>query len=452
MNNPNTSLIKTYKFELIIFALALIVRLIFIIGFASENRYYDPLFDQDIYLDVADNLMQGNGFAVSFPVFTASPGLTSLSPPIYPLLLAGIFGIFGENYIAVRILQAVLSALTCVLVYYIGRRTLGETSAKVGAVITCFYLPFIMYVRPMMTETLFIFLLALSVLCTLRLFERLTIVNSLIAGGLWAITILARAEGATYMAVTGLYGLVILWRARQQNRLLGMPYLLPGAVVFVLIFAPWIIRNYDIHHAFVPTTTQSGTNLWEMNYLRYHREVDPERYANQDVVPEKIDIPNFDELTELERDQALSALAMSFVREHPTRFVYFAVTRVLASYPIIPRSSEFSPPVRTDGLSLDALDDFPQYNSFAELLRVWSFRILFVCAVFGAVVALRQRKYGVFLLILLVLANVLGAALIRGKERARILSDPYLILMSAEFLIALFYFLRSRTGLSQKSS
>jgi 4-amino-4-deoxy-L-arabinose transferase-like glycosyltransferase len=435
--------IQKYKFEVIVFVLALVVRLVFIAGFATENRSYDSLFDQEIYLDVARNLMQGNGFALSFPVFTASPGPTSLSPPIYPLLLAGTFGIFGESFVAVRILQAILSALTCVVVYYIGKRTLGENSARVAAVIACFYLPFIMYIRPMMTETMFIFLLALSVLWTLRLFEKLSRVNSLVAGALWAITILARAEGATYMGVMGLYGLVVLWRGRRENRLLGIPYILPGAVVFVLIFLPWVIRNYNIHRAFVPTTTQSGTNIWEMNHLRYYREVDPERYANTNLVPEKIDIPNFDDLTELERDQALSRLAMTFVREHPGQFAYFAVTRVLTSYPLIPRSDEFSPPVRTDGLGTDTLDDFPRYNTLLEQIRVWTFRILFVCAVCGAVIAIRQKKYQVLVLILLVLANIAGAALIRGKERARILSDPYLILMSAEFLIALFYFLRA---------
>jgi hypothetical protein len=76
-------------------------------------------------------------------------------------------------------------------------------------------------------------------------------------------------------------------------------------------------------------------------------------------------------------------------------------------------------------------------------------------AVAGAILALYQRKYAVLALILIILVNMLGAGLIRGKERARLLAEPYLLIMSAHFLIAMFYWLsaalRGRENLAAKN-
>ncbi|NHN20269.1 hypothetical protein, partial [Bacillus amyloliquefaciens] len=54
--------------------------------------------------------------------------------PVYPYLLAGIFKVFGiytaASAAVAMFLNCVFSALTCLPLYHIGRRTLGEGGAR----------------------------------------------------------------------------------------------------------------------------------------------------------------------------------------------------------------------------------------------------------------------------------------------------------------------------------
>jgi hypothetical protein len=91
-----------------------------------------------------------------------------------------------------------------------------------------------------------------------------------------------------------------------------------------------------------------------------------------------------------------------------------------------------------DGYDITSLDEYPIYNDTAGLIRVWSFRLVFVCAVIGAVLALRDRRDVVWMFVLLVLFNMGAAFFIKGQERARIFLDPYIILLAAYFIVAVY--------------
>ena len=450
--HPNRfmAVISHYRIEIIIFILALVIRLMFLVGFAPEQKNYDALADQYIYLDMGRNLIAGKGFSVTNPIFVADPGPTALEPPAYPLFIAVIMKTFGENFLAIRVIQAILSALTCVITYKIGQRVLSETPARVGALILCLYPPLIMYVRPFMSETLFIFTMPLAVLWTLRLLEKLSVLNSIIAGVCWIIAYYTRMEAVAFAGVTALYGLFILRRNYRQKPLWGIAYMIPGAIVFLLALSPWIIRNYQLFHRFMPTNSTSGFNLWQLNYSRYYVDQDPNFYPT-DMKPEYKDVPNWNSLDEPERDDALWRLASDWIREHPTTYLYYSLTRINVSFPIIPRSSEFTTPTLLQpDLDFTAIDEFPLYNTPAERLRIWSFRILFVCALLGIIQAIRQKQWSVALLLLLLGVNVVRAAFIQGRERARIFTDPYMILFAANFLVAFYYYVK-RTRINKSS-
>jgi hypothetical protein len=196
-------------------------------------------------------------------------------------------------------------------------------------------------------------------------------------------------------------------------------------------------------------TTSQAWSVWEANPLRYKQENDPE-WANVRL-PERKELPNWDELTELQRDQALSAMAFTFVREHPLQYIKYGIGRVYLSYPIFPREL-IDPSTGQDATLAQNSDgtvlfDFPTYTTLFEIIRVWWFRITFLTAIAGTIILIRQRKWGVLLFILLVLFNALAAFILRGKERARVYVDPYLIMLSAQFLYTAVVFLiyRSRS-------
>jgi 4-amino-4-deoxy-L-arabinose transferase-like glycosyltransferase len=447
-NRPRFELTEK-QFIILLFVLALALRLAYIVIYGREERFIDMLQDQVIYVDVAQNIAAGHGYTLTNPIFMSNSGPTLVVPAFYPILVATVFKIFGPSFLAVRIVQTLLSALTCVVVYFIGKQLVGERVARIGSLILCFYLPVIMYIRPIMTETLCTFLLALSVLRTMQFLERKTVLNAIILGLLWGLSFLVRpSESIFYGTATAIYVLFVLWRNRETASQLRLVHVI--AIVLALIVFPgiWGIRNRIEIRAWVFTTSQSWT-LWEVNVLRYNQETDPE-WANA-ASPERKELPNFDQLTELERDQALSDLGFTFILEHPLEYVKYGLGRIYFSYPVIPREildsfSEESPAL-VENPDDTILFEFPTYTTIFEVIRVWWFRITFLTAIGGMIVLVRQRKWGVLLLMLLVAFNILAAFILRGKERARIFVDPYLILLSAQFLYTAVVFIiyRSRS-------
>src|SRR4051812_28345468 len=73
------------------------------------------IIDEQHYAQIASNILAGHGFAWR-------PGqLTSIRPPLYPALLAGVWALVGDHSLqAVRALQIVLSLATTGLVYLLG--------------------------------------------------------------------------------------------------------------------------------------------------------------------------------------------------------------------------------------------------------------------------------------------------------------------------------------------
>lgn len=98
-------------------------------------------------------------------------GIALSPPPGYPLFLRAIYTIAGEeNYRAVYIVQALLSALTVWLIFLTARHVSGTATALVAAGISALYPNFIMYNLTTMTETpaLLITMLMLLVIVSAR--------------------------------------------------------------------------------------------------------------------------------------------------------------------------------------------------------------------------------------------------------------------------------------------
>src|SRR3954451_9648897 len=83
---------------------------------------------------IAKSLAEGNGFADPFEKPT---GPTAWQPPVYPTLMAGVYKVFGVyTKVSAFILLAInslFSALTCIPIFFLARRSFGLTIAKWSA-------------------------------------------------------------------------------------------------------------------------------------------------------------------------------------------------------------------------------------------------------------------------------------------------------------------------------
>jgi 4-amino-4-deoxy-L-arabinose transferase-like glycosyltransferase len=423
-----------------IFLLALVIRVSFLSLLGAEQRIYDSLFDQYIYIDLGKNLVAGRGFMLSFDVFVAQANQpTSIQQPLYPLMIASLFRVFGENLLIIRAVQALISSATCVLIFIIAWRAFGKMTAILAGLMACVYAPLVMYVRPIMSETLYTFLLALIVFVLFDVATlRARLWHYLSLGALVALAFLVRPEVVLFAGPVILFfiGVSVMrrWVSVQQS----IRALTLVVVAFFAITGPWAIRNLNTQGELLFTPAKRWF-FWEQNWLPYMRETSPDWMSGRSCGNElECAIPNFADRSEIERDRYLSSLAMDFIRLHPGVFARYAVSRLLIAYPILPRE-ELAPPLGykgvrerpSDGYDITSLDDFPLYFRNAEKLRAWSFRLMLAGALIGVVIAMRRRQFLLALPLLPILFNVASVMLLGGKERFRLPIDPYLIVFAA---------------------
>jgi len=115
-----------------LFLSALVIRLVYALPLPLDRLSSDA-YD---WINTAWAVTQGQGFG------------DSIRAPGYIFLLTGIFSVFGKSIAAVRVIQAVMGALTCVLIYKTGKKIFTETTGRIAGVLTVLYPYLIAYRGP----------------------------------------------------------------------------------------------------------------------------------------------------------------------------------------------------------------------------------------------------------------------------------------------------------------
>jgi len=229
-----------------IFVLALIARIVFILTLGTKVTLKN---DAAGYDSIAVNLVEHSQYAFEKGVPTVRRS------PVYPLFLAGVYSVFGHSLPAVRIIQALISALTCVLVYLIALKIFNEKTALLAAAITGIYPFFIYYTVFHITETLFTFLLVLWVYYMVLCSENAGTKNCLAAGAAAGLASLCRPTAYPLIA------LFLLFFFFEQNKK-------PIKSIFVMLIAaavliiPWGMRNKRVFDSFCITHIGGMGNLF----------------------------------------------------------------------------------------------------------------------------------------------------------------------------------------------
>lgn len=85
---------------------------------------------------------------------------SSYSDSGYVLYLTMVYRLFGPNILAVRLLKALYGALTCLFIYKLARRTVGERTARIAGVFAMLMPNLIIYCGLHLKETEMLFLIA----------------------------------------------------------------------------------------------------------------------------------------------------------------------------------------------------------------------------------------------------------------------------------------------------
>jgi hypothetical protein len=234
----------------------------------AVTRVAVPPVESDFARNVAlaEHLLR-DGWAV-----LVRPGGLDDRPPLYPLLLAGLFRLFGATPDAGRIGQAGLHGLLAGVAYLGVRRFASPGWAVLGALLVGAN----PYLLGAVTVLNYEHLQALTWLAaTVWLwwtFQRPRLWRFGVAATLWAVTALIKPYtlAGPFLLLSGLaawHGLRFLWtRRRDPVHARRHRHAARGPALFVAVFlaalVPWLARSYLLYREVVPVTPGIGLGIW----------------------------------------------------------------------------------------------------------------------------------------------------------------------------------------------
>jgi 4-amino-4-deoxy-L-arabinose transferase-like glycosyltransferase len=238
---------------LVILVVALFIRIAILMLYGNQPMRHD----ETDYNTLAVNLVEHHEFALT-------PGVpTSLRPPLYPLLVAGIYDLFGsENWRAVRIAQALLSLVTVYVVFRLGSNAYSRQVGLIAAGIMCFYPSLLWYNNLLLSEVLCIFLLSAALLAISRALQDASLWSWAGVGVLIGLTALTRSVFWLLPLVLAA-SLIAVGPWRIGRRIASAATMLTA---FCLVLAPWSVRNSLLQQTFVVVDVMAGRNLMMGNY------------------------------------------------------------------------------------------------------------------------------------------------------------------------------------------
>jgi 4-amino-4-deoxy-L-arabinose transferase-like glycosyltransferase len=389
----NNNIIKILS---VIFILALFLRLLAVFSHEGINKM--PTSDAKDYDEIAVNLKSGNGFS---QVINGSMAPVVYRTPAYPLFLAGIYSIFGHNYTAVKVIQAIIGALFCILIFFITNMIYDNLiTGLIASVCTAFYKPFISgfscCAGPalLLSEYLYIFMIGLAVLSTACFIKNGNIKIGIISGIFMGLTILTRPEFALFPVLLIIY-LV------YTSRLFIITALKKYFIVYlfmILTILPWAVRNYIVFKEFIPLSTTSGVIFYVGNNSSANGGMGDAKAAIA-----MIDSEAMKNLSDKQRSGVFFKMGIKELKNNPKRIPKLFIRKILVHW------APFE-------------DGFKIFNPFYAV-------VLF----FGSIGILFFRKKVILenILLIALLTTTLTAIIAFGDPRYRYPYDAYLIIFAA---------------------
>lgn len=190
--------------------------------------------------------------------------------PFYPFFLAVVFKLFGYGIAgmqAVRVIQALVSCVTIVAVFLTADMLFNRKVALATAFLTAFYIPNIITVGYILTETLFTALLCVLVYCSIKFSCSPSFLKFAGLGLIWAAATMCRPTIALYPAL--LFPYLFFYRKYSLPDMIkrGSAML----ITFVMVLSPWWVRNYMEYNQFIPLSAASGNPMLQGTYVDYRQ-------------------------------------------------------------------------------------------------------------------------------------------------------------------------------------
>jgi len=384
---------------------------------------------------IARALVLGRGYS---DPFNGPSGPTAWCPPLYPLLVAAVFKLFGiytnASAWVILTLNSVFSAATAPAVYEIARRIFSKsTGTRARATNIALWSAWLWALYPAamqyavkwvwdmaLTTCLFTWLLVL----TLRIRgigdeapdapTHLTPRRFIAFGLLWGSIGLANSSLLTILPAWALWMIWPQLRSRTQwFRTLRLAAI--SALCCTLLILPWSIRTSLAFHAFVPIRSNFGAEFYES--AQPSNEGFPWGGTISPAGGEDFDI--YKQMGEYKFSQMQGERAKQLIHQNPQRYRDYCLKRLFFFWAGVPHAYE----THRDGT--------PRASSlFLETIRQFDYEFLTIGAFFGLALAYRHRIPGRWLFLSALLFYPAVYYLVTVSPRFRAPLEPFMLLLT----------------------
>jgi 4-amino-4-deoxy-L-arabinose transferase-like glycosyltransferase len=349
-------------------------------------RAYDDHFNFGFEAGrIAKALVNGYGYSDPFAnAVLAHTGPTAWLPPLYPLLVAASFRVFGIYTSAsawvLLAINCVFSALTAMAVWEIGERCFGRRVARWSAWLWALYPAAMQYsVRWVWETSLTTALFAWVIVLALRMREIAPAHGSggtpirplalpyrqwALFGIAWGLIALSNSTLLLFLPVCAIWLLIGAW-PRRATRLKALAGAGLAALIVAACIAPWTWRNWQAFHAFIPLRGNFGAELYMGNGPGSTGLL--MTYDHPHVAPDQLRL--YAALGEVRYVALRGAMARDYIKAHPSHFVEIVARRIYYFWAGVPSD-----------------DRWP-----VEAARILNFAFISLAGLMGLALALHRR-------------------------------------------------------------
>ncbi|MFH1091190.1 MAG: glycosyltransferase family 39 protein [Pseudomonadota bacterium] len=244
----------------VVLALALAVRFIALAAFSRTIYFHYLLTDERLYHQWAAQLAAGTYASASVYDFA----------PLPAYIMAAFYKIFSPDPLYFRVLNVLLGALTCLLVYGLSSKVFNRRIAFWAGVVAAVYEPLIFYSLVPLKTSLSVFLFALMMFLFVGVLSRPKSLIKMAVLGL--VAGLALNTRGNMVVLFPLFPLAV-WLQMHRRGLPRLNWLISAGLFLAGLAAavsPFMVRNYTVAGEWALTTSQTGRNLYYGNNFTHN--------------------------------------------------------------------------------------------------------------------------------------------------------------------------------------
>lgn len=409
---------SSVKLFLLLFILALIPRLVCLLQMQNSVIADMLALDQEDYN--AWGLRIAKGDWIGSEVFYGMP--------LYAYFLGFVYRLFGHGIWIVRLIQVLLGALNCTLIFYIARKVFKDIHiALIAFAIAFFFKLSVFYELLLDGSTIATFIFLAIIYVSSRISDKPSRIRCALLGTLVSIAVLVRANFLILAPLIVIWLMAAFDMPKARKAALIALFMLPIVISISLV----TMRNYHVAKDLIPLTAHGGINF----YLGNGPYADG-RYPNspftaggsENMIKQSFVVASRELNKKLKPSEASSYWsnkAFEFIRENPRKYVSLLLnkTRLFIS-----------------GFEMPDILSYTFSYKFIPMLRFFfiTFALVIPLGISGMVLSIPLKNRMARLLLILFLGYSAGIISFMVNERYKVPLYPFFIIFSSYGLAYLF--------------